>query len=157
MVVVGLIIAAAGLYIQLRPQVTEMHIEFLSAEELTLAPTLSGLVGSYTYLGTEVEHLWRIQSIWTNSGDTTLIGSGPSANILGEGIILPFPAGTRILDVQVDVDEPVVTLSTVDSNKIQASFAQWRSSEILTADFLVSADAAMDEFPLPSRLRKNRC
>lgn len=144
----GIIVALVFGLLAMWPKTIELTAQVLSGDELTLPLKVRGLVGHYTYGGTEVAHLWKIRVNFVNTGDRTLVGVGPSCNVLYGALHFEFPSETRILDTETDLDQLGAVVTVYEENKLKIEFEQWRKRENLIASFFVSSEALLEQPPL---------
>lgn len=133
--------------IAIQTDTTELTVEVISSEELTLPTTAEGLIGKYTYRNEEVEHLWRVRLDFTNTGTQSIIGQGPSSNLLYGDITFEFPSDTEILESKVEVDETGSVITIAAGNTFKLNFDQVRSRETIIISFFVSAEQIYEQFP----------
>lgn len=147
---VSIVVASAFGLIMLQSPTTELTAQVLSGDELTLSPKVSGLVGHYTYDGKDVEHLWKMRVNFVNTGDRTLVGMGPSCNVLYEELQFEFPPETRVLKTEIELDRVGTTVTIYEENKVKIEFEQWRKGENLIGSFFVASDVPDGHVPLPT-------
>jgi len=160
--VIAIILATCGLVaalvfgiLMVRPKTTELTAQVLSGDELTLPPQVGRLVGHYTYDGKEVEHLWKIRVNFANTGDTTLVGTGPACNVLYRALLFEFPSATRILDIETpDSDQLGACVTAYDENEFKIEFEQWRKGENLVTSFFVASDIHDEQPPALSAIER---
>lgn len=143
----GLIAAVVLGLIAIQPDTTELTVEVISSEELTLPTTVEGLIGQYTYRNEEVEHLWKVRLDFTNTGTQSIIGQGPSSNLLYGDITFEFPSDTEILESEVELDETGSVITISSGNTFKLNFDQLRRRETLIVSFFVSAEQIYEQFP----------
>jgi hypothetical protein len=147
--VAGLICALVFGILTIRPEKTELTVEFLSSEELTIHPDVAGLEGRFFYLAQEVGHLWRTRIRLVNSGTRSLTGVGPSCNVLRGGVQLQFPDESVLLNVELGTNEASATVRG-EQNVLSVDFEQWRPAERVELSCLVASDAPLEAPPYPS-------
>lgn len=148
--VLALIATIVGVIIVLRSEKTEVTAQVLACDELTKYSPVAELKGSFTYLGEEVAHLWKLKVKFINSGDKTIVGVGSQTNVLGEGLNFVFPDDTRILKIENEADTFDSNIMQPKSNQLQIQFSQWRSGEYRIESFYIASDYPLDENPCPT-------
>lgn len=122
-------------------QARQLSFRFLSVDELTLAPTVEGLKGTFTYQGADVAHLWKVDSRITNTGDTTVVGDGAQTGLLRPELIAEFPESFNVVNAQITRSDigPVELMFT--GSKLSLIFEQWRKSESVEVILFVTSSS----------------
>lgn len=131
----------ASVVLQIRSKRPQLTVQVVSAEDLSTQTSVPDLVVTSSFRGNSVERLWKVSIKIVNSGDRTLVGSGPQSNLLGDTISFVFSDWATILTGTVDVNDPNATVDrdAKDPHKFNAKFDQWRSGEIVQIGFYLSA------------------
>src|SRR6266404_1525360 len=120
-----------GLFVQVRPKKLQLTASVTSAEELT-SKHIPDLTVYSSYKGKTVERLWKVIVVVRNSGDKTLIGTGPQTNLIGDSVRLLFQDWAKIIEAGNITDEPSAEVRyDKDGNKVWIKFEQWRPGETL--------------------------
>lgn len=130
---------------------TEISVQVLSNDELTLYASEAGLNARFSYAGEDVAHLWKTEVRFINSGYRTVVGKGSTKNIISdEGLNFVYQENTRILRVQ-EIDENFeAKLIQTGENSFQTQFSQWRANEYVLACFYIASEEPLSVNPLPS-------
>lgn len=146
---VALFATVLGLFLQFRPKSRELTAQVLASDELTAVANIRDLTAQYTYMGKEVDHLWKVTVSFINSGDQTIVGEGQQKTLIRDGVLLAFPEGTEILNIEEEAKDFPVTVEKEDTNHFKLKFSQWREGERVTLAFYVSASGPIADPLLP--------
>jgi len=155
-VVLGVLSIASALVfgiLTLTPDHRELTIECLYGEELTIQPEVAGLTGTFQYMDEIVAHLWRIRLRVINTGNRSIVGVGPSCNILYGKLTLQLPDGARFMSVEASENHPGAQLE-LREDYLDISFEQWPSGEELVLSCLAASDISMQATPFPVPLSR---
>jgi len=146
------LLAAVGtvtsVVLQIRSKRPQLTAQVVSAEDLTTHTTVPELVVTSSFRSKPVERLWKVNIKIVNSGGTTLVGTGPHTNLIGDSITFIFPDWLTILTGSIDVNDPNVSVDREpDAHKFVVKFDQWRSAESVQIGFYLSATEDHDSAP----------
>lgn len=133
-----------GVYLayQRPTDVTELTLGNEPSVELTSRPEVTGLTSQYSYLGQSITTLFNLRTTLTNTGNTTLVGSGGRTSLLDDVLRLNVSEGYSILRVETVGNDPESTVS-VRSNQIEIQFGQWKEQEELILVSFISPDPTL--------------
>lgn len=111
--------------------------------ELTSGPSVEGLEGKYFYFGNEIDNLWVLDFIITNSGQLTIVHIPTRSDLAGENIELALSEGFVFVRADTTVVHPEASISISAENTSVAiiTFRQWKVGERLGVRMFVTATA----------------
>jgi len=123
---------------QVRRDEPEIVAFVLESLELTQFPEHPSLVGSFSFDGEPVKHLYRIRIQLMNTGNSTILGEGAHKMIVGETLPIYFPEGSTILDLNCNDPSGLTQGVSYDGGTLLVAFKQWRPQESLSLRVYVS-------------------
>ena len=149
-VIVGILSACGtffGIWLQVRSEEVQAEIQVLSAYQLIPPTDLPGLQGDFTHSGAPVHKLWTMVFRFVNTGDATIIGQGPTKSLIGQGINVSFPPGSKVLNpIKESASFPHKLLYVTD-NTLQLQFTQWHRKEEAVYSLYVSGPSGAGKSP----------
>ena len=145
---VAAITTVVAFVLQLRPEVPELSLVIDSAVRLTADQPADGVETLVRVGGTEIPEAWLLNVRLLNSGGLTLLGIGPTANVLDPAIEFELAEPWRLLRIEVvEVSEPQ-TIFASDTSAFSVEFRQWRQGEEVSLSILVGASATQTDPPV---------
>jgi len=126
-----------GLWVQL-PRLAEINVHVLETERLWPTLTVPGLDYQVAYNGERVDHLWKVRVRLVNTGQETIIASGPHANLVHDKMRIGLTSGTKVLNVVKETASFPHVLVLNDSGDLELRFSQWRQREEAVYSLYVS-------------------
>ena len=88
---VTIVAGGIAIYFAFHEKRVKLDVKAISSENLTEHETIQDLSIKYYYLDSiEVHDLWKVQWVIRNTGDKTIIGTGPEKQLLNEGLPIHF-------------------------------------------------------------------
>lgn len=151
-IVATLIVTAIGVF---KSENQELQIQVTRSNELTSVENIPNLNVQYSYLGQRLDHLWDVGIRIINSGSTTIIGKGLQKTIISDAIYLDFAEGTTILKMDILENDPIISIASVNNNKVKLDFDQWREDEEVLIDLYLKTSVDNMKSMLPHISRRD--
>lgn len=138
-----------SVYLQVKSNNPNISIINISTSHLTIPPRVAGLKANYYYRDTAVSDLWKLDIIIKNTGNETIIATGPHKNILPEqGLEVTIRKGYKILDVENQNKTIPSYVNEINDTTILIKFSQWRKSEFLKLGLYLESIGKDKPFPV---------
>jgi hypothetical protein len=121
------------------PKHTQLTGQVLSVEDIRLPVIPDTLSGTYTIYDADIPYLWKVRAKFSNTGDMTLVGKGPIANIVEENLHFEFPAATRLMNFMPELNQVEASVTVYEKRKFRLRFDQWRVGEHFIGSFILGS------------------
>ena len=149
---ITLVVTAIGVFKSEKQGIT---VEIIRSNELTSVQNVPNLEVQYYYTGQRIDHLWDVSIRIINTGNKTIIGKGLQKTIINDAIFLDFAEETTILKIDILENDPLISIASVNNNKVKLSFDQWREDEDVLIDLYLRTSIDTLESMLPHASRRN--
>ncbi len=149
---ITLIVTAIGVFKSEKQGIT---VEIVRSNELTSVQNVPNLEVQYYYKEQRVDHLWDVSIRIINTGNKTVIGKGLQKTIINDAIFLDFTEGSTILKMDILENDPLISIASVNDNKVKLSFDQWREDEDVLIDLYLRTSIDTLESMLPHISRRD--
>jgi hypothetical protein len=95
----------------------------------------------FEYKGTEILRLWRVNILFENISNKTIVGSGQLKNIINNNLTFYISPDFQVIDNKLIKSDFNHKLQIVGLDTIQISFGQWRSGEQLRYALYIRTDS----------------
>lgn len=142
---VGSIASLIGLiyiFYPLKENPIKLNFIVTSCDNLTIFNNESEpeIKAQFEYKGNKISKLWKLNVLFKNVSEKTIIGNGQLKNIMFDNLIFFIKDSFQIIDKKMIKSEFNHTLSILGNDTIQLSFGQWRTEEKLEYSFYITTE-----------------
>lgn len=142
---VGSIASLLGLiyiFFPLKENPIKLNFIVTSCDNLTVFNNESEpeIKAQFEYKGNKITKLWKLNVLFKNVSEKTIIGNGQLKNIMFDNLVFFIKDSYQIIDKKMIKSEFNHNLSILGNDTIHLSFGQWRTEEKLEYSFYITTE-----------------
>ncbi|OFX55382.1 MAG: hypothetical protein A2046_02445 [Bacteroidetes bacterium GWA2_30_7] len=143
--IIGSIASIIGLiyiFSPLKENTLKLDVIVSSCDNLTIFNNIKEpeIKAEFEYKGNKISKLWRLNVVFKNVSEKTIIGDGQLKNILFDKLVFYVKKEYQIIDKKMIKSDFNHTLSILSNDTLLLSFGQWRFAEQLEYSLYVTTE-----------------